>query len=571
MKKIFKALKFPIVLLLVLLSFIACDKDFNIIESEVLGADNTNFSTGVDTINAIAYNKRVDAVQINNLPSYLLGVFNDPEYGKTTASIVTQLTPTTASLNEDFGINTTLDSVIINIPYFSSIKRIDEDGNTEYQLDSLYGNPDLEYKLTIYKNNYFLRDFDPFGEVNSSQNYYSKAEDNPELLNNYALNGSQNINFDVHKGEVIIDTVFAPSTKPIILTTGEGTDKIVTSFAPAFRYSINPETQKGADQLNFWKQAIVLKGGSDDLSSANNFRNYFRGFYLKSEPIDDNGNMILMNLASSEANVTLYYTKGDTSSRTSDQFVMNFSGNTLNTFNNEFIKTIEGGDATNGDETLYLKGMEGSMAVVNLFGTEDSDNNMVPDELDDLLMDYRKTDANGDFIKDSSGNYVLKRLLNEAHLIIYEDGNEIVNTVDDNGDSYHKYDRIYAYDIENNTPTLDYQIDPTQNNEPFFSKTFSLGQRVSNSSSDPGKYKIRLTEHLNNIIQRDSTNYQIGLVLSNNVNFTNNSEILNGDDVTGIPAATILSPRGTILKGSNEANGDERLLLKVFFTELKDN
>jgi hypothetical protein len=55
------------------------------------------------------------------------------------------------------------------------------------------------------------------------------------------------------------------------------------------------------------------------------------------------------------------------------------------------------------------------------------------------------------------------------------------------------------------------------------------------------------------------------------VNFTNSSEILNSDDITGIPAATILSPRGTILKGSHEANEEERLLLKVFFIELKDN
>ncbi len=571
MKKIFKALKSPVVSLLFLSSFIACDKDFNVIESEVLGENNTNFSTGLDTINVVAHNKRVDAVRINNLPSYLLGVFNDPEYGKTTASIVTQITPNAASLNEDFGINPTIDSVIIHIPYFSSIKSVDADGNTEYQLDSLYGNSSAEYKLTIYRNNYFLRDFDPFGEENSSQNYYSKAEDNRELLNNYALNGSQNINFDEHKGEVIIDTVFAPSTKATILITGEGTDEIVTRSIPAFRYSINSDTKKGTEQLNFWQQTIVARSGSDDLSSANNFRNYFRGFYLKSEPIEDNGSMILMNLASSEANVTIYYTKGANNSRTSDDYVLNFSGNTLNTFNNEFTRPIEDGDDINGDETLYLKGMEGSMAVVDLFGTEDSDNNMIPDGLDDILRDYRKTDANGNFIKDNSGNYILKRLINEAHLIIYEDGNEIVNTVDDNGDSYHKYDRIYAYDIKNNTPTFDYQIDPTQNNEPLLSKTFSLGQRVSDSSSDSGKYKILLTEHLNNIIQSDSTNYQIGLVLSNNVNFIDNSEILNGEEVTGIPSAAVISPRGTILKGSNEANEDERLLLKVFFTELKDN
>jgi len=552
MKKTFKALKFYTVYVLFLACFIACDKDFSVIESDVLGNENANFYTDSLVLPISAYNKKLEALQINSLPSNLLGVFNDLEYGKTTASIVTQLTPT--SFDPDFGTAPEIDSVVINIPYFNTAIALDDNGNTTYKLDSIYGNLEAKFKLTIYQNNYFLRDFDPSGEINTTQNYFSNASSNM----NSVLNGSSTINFDDHLGEIIIDTTFAPIANAIVLKTGEGDNLVETRSTPAFRISFN-DTQDDAAEIAFWKATIIDKQDDPVLSNANNFKNYFRGLYFKAEAIDSDGNMVLMNLGASDANVTIYYSKGEATARTQDNYVLNFSGNRLNTFINEFNVTLEDGDKDNGDETLYLKGLEGSMAVVDLFPTDEA--------LEDFKNEYRQTDNNDEFIKDNTtGRYLLKKLINEAHLVIHEDDN-VLNTTDENGDEYHKYDRIYAYDIKNNITTIDYQIDPIESNEAFSSKVFSLGQRESS-----GKYKIRLTEHLNNIIQNDSTNYQIGLVLSNNVNVTSISRILNStDDVTGVPTASIISPRGTILHGSNASVENKRLILKVFFTEPKEN
>ena len=568
MKNIFKALKFSTAFLLLLLSFIACDKDFSVIESDVLGEENANFSTNVDTINVIAYNKKLDGLRINNLSSNLLGVFNDPEYGKTTASIVTQLTPLT--FGEDFGVNPVIDSVVINIPYFSTVTGVETNNNdaSTYSLDSIYGNEDATIKLTIYRNNYFLRDFDPSGEANSIQNYFSKAEELTNPTQNFVLNGTQTINFDDHLGEMIYEkSDFRINSDAEELWAISSTDTVKTYAAPAMRIVFDSEIIEDNEEIAFWQQTIIDKSGDAVLSNANNFRNYFRGLYFKAESTVDNSYMALMDISSSNANITIYYKNGEESARTQNSYTLNFSGNRLNTFINEFNNPLLDGDETNGDETLYLKGLEGSMAVVDLFGNEDIDNNMIPDELDDFLMDYRKTDSEGEFIKDNSGSYVLKRLINEAHLIIYED-----ESMMSNDDEYHKYDRIYAYDVKNNSTTIDYQIDPTESNEAISSKIFSLGQRES-ISTNLGLYKIRITEYLNNIIQNDSTNYQLGLVLSNNVNFTANSEILNsdGEDVTAVPSASIISPRGTILKGSNATNTEQRLILKVFFTEPKEN
>ena len=90
-------------------------------------------------------------------------------------------------------------------------------------------------------------------------------------------------------------------------------------------------------------------------------------------------------------------------------------------------------------------------------------------------------------------------------------------------------------------------------------------------NNNVSKYKIHLTEHLNNILLRDSTNTKIGLVLSSNVNQVNSSKILNStDEVTTVPSVSILTPRGTILYGTNPSvPANRKMKLKVFFTEPK--
>lgn len=564
MKKIINALKFSIAFLLITSSFIACDKDFNVIESDVLGSENSNFLTIIDSLYPIsAYNKKLDSLQLNNLSSNLLGVFNDPAFGQTTASIVSQVTPTT--FNPDFGTDPVIDSIVLNIPYFSTITGTDNDGNATYRLDSLYGNPVAPIKLRIYQNNYFLRDFDPNSTVNSTQNYYSNADNG----SNSVITDANIVNFDDHIVATIYeDDMFIPSNAVIKTTTGEGDDAITTRSAPAYRIAL----QEPEDKL-FWTNTIISKQDDPVLSNANNFKNYFRGLYLKAESVSPDGSMVLLNLASSGANVTIHYSKDSTvdDERTQSTYVLSFNGNRVNPIINDYSKvTLQNGNKSLGDERLYLKGASGSMAIVNLFnGLVDCDND---GNVDDLAIDcfkknFRQTDDVGEFIVDNTtGNYVLKKLINEAHLVIHED-----ETIDIglNDSDFHKYDRIYAYDVKNNIPTIDYQIDPSENsNIPFSSKVISLSQR----DTIKGSYKIRLTEHLNNILLKDSTNTKIGIVLSTNVNYTANAEILqSNDNVTAIPAAAIITPRGTILHGSNENVSEaKRLKLKVFLTEIKE-
>ncbi|MFG6686826.1 DUF4270 domain-containing protein [Mariniflexile sp. HNIBRBA6329] len=561
MKKTIKALKFSLFFSLLVSLFLACDKDFSVVDSDVLGENNLNYNTDSTSFQIAAYNKKLEALQINGLSSNLLGVYNDPAYGQTIASIVAQVTPTTFS--PDFGDNTVIDSVVISIPYFSRINGT-EDGNPTYTiLDSLYGkksNGDIKpFKLTIYQNNYFLRDFDPSAGLDEAQKYYSKADGSINSTDNFALNGTSVINFDNNKGAIIKDTIFAPSNKPTktsVITNGE---KVTTSSAPAFRTKLDPA---------FWKAAIIDKEGDAVLSKASEFNNYFKGLYFKAEAVNGDGSMVLLNLASTNANITIHYSKDSSvaGERTQATYVLNFTGNILNTFINNYSSVpLQDGDETLGDEKLYLKGAEGSMAVVDLFSgmVDYTDDNGVTSSipaLEAFKKTYRTTDDNG--------NYILKRLINDAQLIVYEDE----NLETDGNSDLHKYDRIYAYDIKNSTYLVDYEYDPTNGNtsSPFFSTYFHLGRRQTDNTNAI-KYKIHLTEHLNNILLRDSTNTKIGLVLSSNVNLINNSKILNSTgEVTNAPAASVITPRGTILYGTHATVPNNRKMkLKIFFTESK--
>lgn len=576
MKKIIKALKFPVVFVLIFTSFIACDKDFSVVESDVLGEENLKFKTDTFSFQITAYNKNLEALQINGLSSSLLGVYNDPAYGQSVASIITQITPSSYSPN--FGTNPVIDSVVMSIPYYNRTTGTDTDGNTTYTiLDSLYGkkpNEDIKpFKLTIYENKYFLRNFDPSTNLGQAQKYYSKADGSINSTDNFALNGSSTINFDNHLGATILVDTITPSNNPIKTSLMVDEEKVTTQSAPAIRKKL---------EIPFWQTTIIAKQDHSDLSSPSSFSNYFRGLYFKAEPIAGDGSMVLLNLASS--NITIYYSKDATveGERTQATYSLSFNGNVLNTsinnYDSNYKAAISNPNTSVGDEKLYLKGNEGSMAVVDLFSgmVDYTDINGVTSSipaLDAFLKTYRTPLDNGEYKKDKYGNYILKRLINDAQLLISEDVDMPTYGVDENDNDYHQFDRIYAYDIENNTKLIDYNFDSTSGNttRPYLSTFFHLGLRTTNELTNISKYKIRLTEHLNNILLRDSTNTKIGLVLSNNVNSVNNADILNSqDEVTGVPATSILLPRGTILYGTNSnVPNNRRMKLKVFFTEPK--
>ena len=540
MKKIKVPLKNIALATLIFSGFLACDKDFASLESDVVNSENTsNFDTDKVIYPVIAYNKKVAPFQSNRLPAYFIGYNNHPVYGNSTANLVAQMSPSTFS--QTFGSNIVLDSVLLTIPYFSTVTSTDELGKNSYRLDSLYGNSNI--KLSVYQNNYFLKNFNPDADFDEPQKYYSDG----------STSETASISPIDLEGQLLYqNNNFLPSANPLILTEldAEGVNTDSTTVAPRLRVRLDTLSTLSP---TYWQELIFNKEGEPELSNQNNFFDYFRGLYIKSEATDVDGSMILLNFTTSEANVTLYYTSdvddpqnaGETIEQ-SGNYVLNFSGNKVGLFDNNFIN-IPDGDVVNGDEKLFLKGGEGSMAVVHLFN---DNTNVDSPEFTQFKEDFIGNDT------------TKKRLVNEAYLEFFVDQTTVQG---------QEPNRIYLYDLKNNSPLIDYFIDQSVSGATVNAKINHLVPLVrvdEDSDGDGIKYKIRITEHINNIILRDSTNAKLGLVVTSDVSSIDLVDLLGDDEsFKSFPTGAILSPRGTVLVGNNTTDENKKVKLTIYYTE----
>jgi len=110
-------LKYPIVIIVILAGIVSCEKDFKNIGEDLL--DNNLFSTGSYSAQVKGHSVRISRNKTNGTAHYLLGYTENPQFGSLRASIVAQLSLPEA--NPVFGDNAVIDSVIITIPYLSTL------------------------------------------------------------------------------------------------------------------------------------------------------------------------------------------------------------------------------------------------------------------------------------------------------------------------------------------------------------------------------------------------------------------------------------------------------------------
>jgi len=509
-------------ILIVIVVFASCEEDFNTIGSDIV---DQNFTTELfDESTVISYSRKLLPVQTNALPAYQLGVYNDPVYGQSRVNMLSQLTLETSA--PEFGDCIQLDSVVLYLPFFSEATTTDE--VTTYTLDSVFGNEPIN--ISIYESNFFLRDLDPDSGFEDAQNYYS----------------NQGQTFDMFQGNLITTIEdFIPSNKGIVLND-------TVTLPPGLRASL---------PIELFQEKILDMEGSNELINNNNFREFFRGLYFKVESTDGNGGSLFMfdllngnNDETDEARIDLFYLSktlvDETCEENTDEFDpsefrLKFDAISVNTFENDLDPTIasalENPNIVDGEETLYIRGGDPIISIVELFG-EDLDNNGVADELE--------------FLRDQDW------LVNEANLIFYVDQDKIT------GGSAEP-DRIAMYDVGNNTFLADLPLDPTASEEDFEALVDHFGPLVRGSDENGQYYKIRITNHVSNLINKDSTNVPLGLVVSQNVTNLDFQDLENSQapGIDNVPTATVLSPRGTILFGNNTTNQAKRLKLQIFYTE----
>lgn len=501
-----------IAILALIIGLAACQEDPGPVGSEILGEESPS---GIldDSHTVTAYSKKLAPVQTNGLPVYQLGVYNNPVYGKSKANLLSQVV--LESNNPKFGDSAVVDSVFVYLPFFS--EATPQDSIITYKLDSIYGNDPI--KISVYESGYYLREYDPASGFEKSQPYFS----------------NQSSLFETYLGqELAVVEEFKPSDKGYVFNKGESNEE---KLEPGLRIAL---------PAAYFQEKIVDKEGDPVLRNNSNFRDYFRGLYFKVDSPGNNGSLFFFDIG--KAKLSMYYSfekPSNPDERDSKEFVLKFNGINVNTFDNaalpQDIQTaLENQDTISGEPALYLRGGEGIISVVELFG-KDSNHSGVADELETLREK--------------------KWLVNEANLIFYVNQDLIPG-----GQS--EPDRIMIYNLKDGKVLADYNQDPTLSFPPAEAARNHLG-KLERGSDEKGKYyKLKLTSHISNLINKDSTNVPLGIVVSQNVAESKMQKLENTESGIGkIPSGAVISPKGTVLYGNTSANEEKRLKLQIYYTE----
>lgn len=501
-----------------------------------------------------SYNDKILSVQSNGLNNYLLGEFSDDIFGTTNTSILSQLELQTTS--PDFGEDPVLDSVILTLPLFSRITGFDEDTNKDtYDLDSIFGNG--SFKLQIYESNQFLRDIDPSATSAFDQNQLYYTDQLSEFQGNIFFGNPLTT---INSGGVDIPSPASKVIKP--------SDSTFTHFVTDYATPEEIEDEDGnitidfdtlrlspriSIKLNkdFFQSKILDAQNSNVLVSQNSFKNYFRGLFMRIAEPQDGGAMVNLNLNSQDANIRLYYRslrpppsleldEEPELEITYNTFDLRFAGNTINFYDNTSNLDLTNQDFLNGEENLYIKGGEGIVTIVDPFNGPDDNGNGIPDEIE--------------MLRDNDW------LVNEANLILYIN-DELSDQID------FKPLRVFVFDLDRKSVLIDYVLDPFTTNNPATSRINHLGPL----EDDDGVsfYKIRLTSHINNIINNDSANTRLGVVATQNVNEARILDVRESEQGQAdvFIESSISTPRGTVFYGNASDNEELRLKLQIFYTE----
>tara|TARA_B110000914_G_scaffold75244_1_gene66160 strand:- start:2857 stop:4626 length:1770 start_codon:yes stop_codon:yes gene_type:complete len=587
----------------------SCNKDYNTVGVDLI--DNKPFNTDIEEVPVFVKMNKIPPYIANAISTFQLGIYEDNIYGKSKVSFLSQLSFDTP--NAVFGIFSptdeingmedniaaipeleTIKDVFLDIPFFTNVDDDDNDGvinlydvdsedpysdsdgdgvsdsdesnsgqdplnpdtdgdgildgeDTEsinpnagatlYELDSLMGNSDAKFKLKVSELDYFLRPFDPENNFETYQKYYSSNS----IPDNFS-------------GTVLFDEEIEINSKELVFYKEDDPETEEDDESEIVKERLTPRIRVSLDK-DFFQSKILDKEGSDDLANAENFKLFFKGIIIDAYDFSD---PLLMILNFSEAEIRIVYdyqkydkndtdddTSDDVIESTEDEYKLNLNGIKLNSFKYDLypadiITAIS--DTINNAGLVYLKGGEGIMAEIELF--KDDNGN-------DLLEEIRKKEW----------------LVNEASLSIYINKDMLSSS-----GGIIEPSRLYLYDIDNKAPLIDYFVDNSAGPKEYQNKIVHGGSIELDEDKNGLMYKIRISEHIKNVIRKDSTNTKLGLVVSSDISNTINVEVETKDLMTFIPNSTAINPLGTVLIGPSPSAEyyEKRMKLDLYYTKLNN-
>ena len=517
--------------LVFLFGIVSCEKDFENIAIDLV--ENKAFSVGVDTFEIVAYNKNILSSRVDNndsrkQPLSLLGIHQDNDFGLMKSALISQISLPFTGVN--FGDNVDIDLVVVDMPYLLKdtlvIKEITDNKDTIYEsvkaLDSIYGNRNREYDITVNELGTFLNTLDPQDPSRRMKYYSDKDYVIKDLL--YTGGFKPNVN----------DTVLYVERR--YLDSDPGTVNDIDTIkaedvSPSIKLTLNKD---------FFKNRFVDHQDSPDFDNNTNFIKYFRGLYIDANGSDGS----LMNLLTSKAKMTIYYTndvitnegvdedlnnngvKGeeDVVVRTKQSMEFPFAGvkagKYVRDYNQpEIRQALDFPNMNDGEQKLFVQGASGSETIIDLF----------PDE--DVLDELRQKDW----------------MINDANITIYLDG-----------DQKEVPSRLFLYKD-------DYKSMLPDNYSFNFGPEVFGGLLEYDENGKPERYKFRITKYIMNILDDEIPQKPSKLALKNFVS-------ADGFDPQAID--TLVSdfnwiPKGVVLKGNLPKTDNERIKLEIYFSKSK--
>ena len=594
--------------LFISLVFISCNKDYKTVGLNLI--DNNTFRTNLEEIPLSVKMRNIPTYVSNVVQTFQIGEYNDNIYGSSKVSFLSQVNFEDPNLvfgdyaqsnedNPDGNIsriqeNETIKNVFLDIPFFTNIDDDDNDGviniydvdstdpysdsdgdgvsdadesnlgqnpldedtdgdgildgedtesinpyagRTLYELDSLIGNTEATFKLKVSELDYFLRPYDPDSNFEKFQKYYSNNT-LPENFSGYTLFDSE---IKIDSNELVFYNEDDPETEE-----DDESEVVKERLSPRIRVDLDHD---------FFQTKFLDIEGSQEISNLDNFKLYFKGLVLEAYDFSD---PLLMILNFNEAEIKVVYeyqkyNKQDTPDDNSDDtvdteeadFLFKLNGIQLNSFKHDvypgYVYSAIADTITN-PERVYLKGGQGIMAEIELF----KDDNGV-----DVLEEIRSKEW----------------LVNEANISIYIDKEMLSSS-----GGIIEPSRLYLYDLVNKAPIIDYFVDNSAGQKSYQNKVIHGGIIELDDDKNGLMYKIRISEHIKNVVRKDSTNVKLGLVVSSDINNTINIEVKDSEYMLFTPLSSAINPLGTVLIGPSPSaeNFEKRMKLNLFYTEVNN-
>lgn len=528
-------------LVLGLVALQACESDFTSTGTDLIGGGN--FDIVPHTVSDLkAYNQAYGAVDGSRLNEVPFGYLDNGLFGATSSNVILQLANQSATLNEVTD-KLQVDSVYVYIPYFSQFDKV-EDKVNKYKLKNVYGEGKLDLK--VYQNGYHLMDVDltdgSASKFYTNGNHLFEKNKIGDVLNKKSEFHFDNKEIVIYKKDKEGNPIKDPKTDEFLI-----------------KERLTPGMWLDLNEAHFTK---LIKDNRGKLSTASGLSEVFKGLYLEASEYHNGGTGAVGLLDSSKGKMVIILHDEKTSKDSDGKEVKvmerqeisiplgnnslgskNFTVNTYKTqkegtYQSKLAKT----NTVLGDDRLYLKGGEGSLAVIELLRAND-------------FAELKE-------IKNSEG------LLNDAYLTIFVDKEEM--------QGQRPPERLYLYDYDNSIAITDFGNDAI--NSAQYIKQGYNGIFVK-EDTEKGKegyyYKFKITDHIRGLLKSKNTvSPRLALTVANNfavAGYTNQklqTEISTPTNVKNVPSFSVSAPIGVVLYGAN-APENKKMKLEIYYTKAK--